>query len=336
MSKIALGTWAWGAGAFGGDTVFGSKTDVENLKPVFDAAMKAGLSLWDTATAYGMGESERILGTLVKAAIEREKSQTCLNSSEREQARPKVKEYKREDVQISTKFTPQIAEVFENSVEKMADASIERMGCDYIDIYWIHNPMDVERWTPGLIPLLQSGKVKRVGVSNHNIKEIQRANEILGEAGFKVSAVQNHFSLLYRSSEKGGVLDYCKENGIEFWAYMVLEQGALSGKYNKENPLPAESDRGKKYNPVIPQLEALTSEMTAIGEKYGASCSQIGIAWAIAKGTMPIIGATKEQHVIEAAEAAKIQLTADEVARLEQLADATGIDTRGGWEHSME
>ena len=199
MSKIALGTWAWGAGAFGGDTVFGSKTDVENLKPVFDAAMKAGLNLWDTATVYGMGESEKILGTFVAGE-------------------------KRESVEVSTKFTPQLAEVYENSVEKMANASIERMGCDYIDIYWIHNPMDVERWTPGLIPLLQSGKVKRVGVSNHNIKEIRRANEILSEAGFKVSAVQNHFSLLYRSSEKGGVLDYCKENGIEFWAYMVLEQ----------------------------------------------------------------------------------------------------------------
>ena len=65
MSKIALGTWAWGAGAFGGDAVFGSKTDVENLKPVFDAAMKAGLNLWDTATVYGMGESEKILGTFV-------------------------------------------------------------------------------------------------------------------------------------------------------------------------------------------------------------------------------------------------------------------------------
>ena len=311
MAKIALGTWAWGAGAFGGDTVFGSNTDVENLKPVFDAAMEAGLSLRDTATVYGMGESERILGQLAK-------------------------DYNRADVQISTKFTPQIAEVFENSVEKMADASIERMGCNYIDIYWIHNPMDVERWTPGLIPLLKSGKVKRVGVSNHNIKEIQHANEILGKAGFKVSAVQNHFSLLYRSSEKGGVLDYCKENGIEFWAYMVLEQGALSGKYNKENPLPEESDRGKKYNPVLPQLEALTDEMKAIGEKHNASCSQVGIAWAIAKGTMPIIGATKERHVVEAAEAAKIKLTAAEVARLEQLADATGIDTRGGWEHSME
>ena len=311
MSKIALGTWAWGAGAFGGDVVFGSKTDIENLKPVFDAAMKAGLNLWDTATVYGMGESEKILGTFVAGK-------------------------KREDVQISTKFTPQLAEMFDNSVEKMANASIERMGCDYIDIYWIHNPMDVERWTPGLIPLLQSGRVMRVGVSNHNINEIQRANEILGEAGFKVSAVQNHFSLLYRSSEKGGVLDYCKQNGIEFWAYMVLEQGALSGKYNKENPLPEESDRGKKYNPVLSQLEALTNEMTAIGQKYGASCSQIGIAWAIAKGTLPIIGATKEHHVVEAAEAAKIQLTSEEMSRLESLADATGIDTRGGWEHSME
>ena len=311
MAKIALGTWAWGSGAFGGNMVFGSKTDVENLKPVFDTAMKAGLCLWDTATVYGMGESERILGTLAKGV-------------------------ERKNVQISTKFTPQIAEMYDNNVEKMADASIERMGCDNIDVYWIHNPMDVERWTPGLIPLLKSGKVKRVGVSNHNIAEIRRANEILGEAGFKVSAVQNHFSLLYRSSEKGGVLDYCKENGIEFWAYMVLEQGALSGKYNKENPLPAESDRGKKYNPVLPQLEALTNEMTAIGQKYGASCSQIGIAWAIAKGALPIIGATKERHVIEAAEAAKIKLVAEEVTRLEQLAEATGIDTRGDWEHSME
>ena len=86
MSKIALGTWAWGAGAFGGDAVFGSNTDVENLKPVFEAAMKAGLNLWDTATVYGMGESEKILGAFVAGE-------------------------KREDVEVSTKFTPQLAEV---------------------------------------------------------------------------------------------------------------------------------------------------------------------------------------------------------------------------------
>lgn len=291
--------------------MFGSKTDEETLRPVFEAAMKAGLNLWDTATVYGMGESERILGTFVK-------------------------EQKREEVLVSTKFTPQIAEMYENSVEKMAEASMERMGLDYIDIYWIHNPMDVERWTPGLIPLLKSGKVKRVGVSNHNLDEIRRANEILSKEGYKISAVQNHLSLLYRSSEKAGVLDYCRENGIQFWAYMVLEQGALSGKYNRENPLPAESDRGKRYNPVLDRLEALTDGMKAIGEKHGISCSQVGIAWAIAKGALPLIGATKERHVLEAADAVKINLSEEEVTQLEQLADATGVDTRGDWEHTMD
>ena len=310
-TSIALGTWAWGAGMFGGDSVFGSNTDEGNLKPVFDAAMAAGLNLWDTATAYGMGESERILGRLAAG-------------------------YKREDVLISTKFTPQLAEMYDNDFTKMADASLQRMGLDYIDIYWIHNPMDVERWTPGLIPLLQSGKVRKVGVSNHNIKEIRRANEILGEAGFKVSAVQNHFSLLYRSSEKGGVLDDCKENDIRFWSYMVLEQGALSGKYNVANPLPADSDRGRKYNPVLGQLTALTDAMKEIGDKYGLSCSQVGIAWALTKGTMPIIGATKERHVLEAAQVMDTRLATEEVVRLEALADAAGIDTRGEWEHTME
>ena len=78
MAKIALGTWAWGAGAFGGDAVFGSKTDVENLKPVFDAAMKNGLNLWDTATVYGMGESEKILGSFVTSTIS-----TCIGFTTR-------------------------------------------------------------------------------------------------------------------------------------------------------------------------------------------------------------------------------------------------------------
>lgn len=306
-TKIALGTWSWGSGAVGGDQVFGNHLEKDNLKPVFDAAIQAGLNVWDTATVYGMGASESILGELAKA-------------------------YPRQEVVLSTKFTPQMGQ----TVEEMIMNSLRLLQTDYIDMYWIHNPADVERWTPGLIPLLQSGKVKRVGVSNHNLAELKRANEILGEAGFKVSAVQNHFSLLYRSSERGGVLDYCKENGIEFWAYMVLEQGALSGKYNTQNPLPAGSDRGEKYNKVLPQLEALIGGMKAIGEKYGASVSQVGIAWAIAKGAMPIIGATKPKHVLEAAEVAKIVLTDAEISELERLAEATGVDTRGSWEHPMD
>ena len=305
-SKIILGTWSWGSGAVGGDQVFGNHLEMEQLKPVFEAGMQAGLNVWDTATVYGMGASESILGELAKA-------------------------YPRKEVVLSTKFTPQIAPDTADAVTELMENSLKLLQTDYIDMYWIHNPADVERWTPGLIPLLQSGKVKRVGVSNHNL-----ADEILAEAGFHVSAIQNHYSLLYRSSERGGVLDYCLQHGIQFWGYMVLEQGALSGKYNTQNPLPAESDRGRKYNPVLPQIENLTNAMKTIGEKYGASCSQIGIAWAIAKGVMPIIGATKTHHVLEAAEAAKIHLTTDEVKELEVLAEATGVDTRGSWEHSME
>jgi len=307
MANIILGTWSWGAGMFGGDSVFGSHTDEHVLLPVFDAATAAGLRTWDTATAYGLGESERILGSFIV-------------------------DKKREDFVVSTKFTPQLAQMYDNSVEKMAEASMERMHTDYIDVYWIHNSADVERWTPGLIPLLQAGKVRRVGVSNHSLEQIKRANEILVQAGYRVSAVQNHFSLLYRNSERDGILDYCRQNGIEFLGYMVLEQGALSGKYNTTNPLPQDSDRGRKYNPVLQQLQALTDELTTIGKNYGLSCSLTAIAWAITKGVQPIIGATKPHHVTEAAQVGDTRLTDSEIEKLEHLADALGIDTRGGWE----
>ncbi|SFG37026.1 aldo/keto reductase [Prevotella sp. KH2C16] len=310
-NNITLGTWSWGTGAAGGDQVFGNHTDAAQLKPVFDAAMHEGLNRWDTATVYGMGASEDILGSFARGV-------------------------KRSEIELSTKFTPQIAEMYGNSVEKMAEASLKRLGTDYIDIYWIHNPMDVERWTPGLLPLLKSGMVRRVGVSNHNIDEIRRADAILQAEGFRISAVQNHFSLLYRSSERGGVLDYCKEQGIEFWSYMVLEQGALSGRYSTESPLPAESARGQKYNPVLDKIERLTAALSEIGRSYGISASQTAIAWAVAKGTMPIIGATKEKHVVEAAKAQSIKLSKDEIEQLELLADQAGVDTRGDWEHGME
>lgn len=308
--SIALGTWSWGTGAAGGDQVFGNQLSTEELKPVFSAAIETGLNLWDTALVYGMGASEKILGEFVK-------------------------QYKREDLIISTKFTPQIVGAFGNNVSEMFDFSSQNLHTDYMDIYWIHNPADVETWTPQLLPLLKNGKVKSVGVSNHNLSQIKRANEILGSEGFKVSAVQNHFSLLYRSSEDAGILDYCKENGIIFFAYMVLEQGALSGKYDTQHPLPAGSQRGETYNPLLPQIENLISAMKVMSEKHGVGVPQIAVAWAIAKGTTPIIGVTKPQHVTDAALAAQVNLSAEEVQELENIARESGVDTRGSWENPM-
>lgn len=307
---IALGTWSWGVGAAGGDEVFGNHLDAADLKPVFEAAMKAGLNLWDTAVVYGMGDSERVLGSFTK---------DCSG-----------------EVILSTKFTPQIASGATDPVAEMCQGSLERLGAERIDIYWIHNPADVERWTPCLIPLVKSGKVKRVGVSNHNLAQIKRAEEILSQEGIHISAVQNHFSLLYRSSERAGILDYCKEHNITFFSYMVLEQGALSGKYGTKHPLPEGSQRAATYNPILAQLEALTGLMAQIGQAYGVSVAQVAIAWAIAKGTVPIIGVTKPHHVEDAAKAALVRLTAEEIARLEAAAAQAGVDTRGSWENPMD
>ena len=220
-------------------------------------------------------------------------------------------------------------------MKKMFAISCENLHTDYIDIYWIHNPADVETWTPQLLPLLKSGKVKSVGVSNHNLSQIKRANEILGAEGFKISAIQNHYSLLYRSSEEAGILDYCKENDITFFAYMVLEQGALSGKYDTTHPLPADSQRGATYNPLLPQIEALISAMKVMSEKHGVGVPQIAVAWAIAKGTTPIIGVTKPQHVTDAVMAAQVKLSPDEVQELQNIAEQSGVDTRGSWENPM-
>lgn len=310
LPKIALGTWSWGAGFAGSDQVFGNHLTTGELKPVFDAAVKSGLNLWDTALVYGMGSSEKVVGEFIK-------------------------DYPREDLFISTKFTPQFAKESANPVEEMLHQSFENLGTEYIDFYWIHNPVGAPKWVSGLIPLLKSGKVKNVGVSNHNLEQIQQANDILAKEGFKISAVQNHYSLLYRSSEDAGILDYCNRNDITFFAYMVLEQGALSGKYNTQNPLPEGSGRGNTYNKILPQLEELTNAMRIIGERKNASVAQIAVAWAIAKRTLPIIGVTKIDQVEEMVKASVIELSQDEMDTLETLAAKAGVDTKGSWEESM-
>lgn len=221
-------------------------------------------------------------------------------------------------------------------MQNMLNGSKERLHTDVIDIYWIHNPMDVEKYTPMLIPLAKSGQIRQIGVSNHNLAEIKRSNEILSAAGLKISAVQNHYSLMNRSSEASGILDYCKENGITFFAYMVLEQGALSGKYDTARPFPDDSDRGRTYNPMLPQIEKLTAEMKKVAEAYHATTAQVTTAWAISKGVLPIIGVTKVHQVEDAAKAAQIALTKDEIQRLERVADETAVSTTRYWEKDME
>lgn len=308
-APIVLGTWSWGTGGFaGGNVVFGNSLDTADLKDVFKTAMDEGLNTFDTAYAYANGESERILGELAG-------------------------QYDRSQVILSDKFTPGMQDdTKENPVEDMLEGSLKRLDTDYIDIYWIHNSADVERWTPFLADLVKTGRVKRIGVSNHSLEQVKRVQEILKPAGVQISEVQNHFSLLYRHSINDGLLDYCKENHIQFFSYMVLEQGALSGKYDSQHPMPADSNRGKTYNPMFPALSDLLDELKRLADYYKVSPAQIATAWAIGRGTTPILGVTKVGQVEDAAKASLVHLTNGEMVNLENLATQSGVDTRGGWE----
>ena len=307
LPKIALGAWAWGNdGTFGGDIT------AESLRPIFDTAMAHGLNLWDTAYAYGMGTSEKVLAGFLKGLP-------------------------RNAYLVSDKFTPQCADGKPTAMADMIEMQLQLMELDRFDIYWIHNVWDAPHWTEELAKFYE-GKddILLLGVSNHNLAEIRQANEILHAHGLKLSAVQNHYSLINRSSEDSGILDYCRENGIHFFAYMVLEQGALSGKYDTAHPMPAGSARAETYNPVLDKLEILNSELKKLAEKYGVGTAQIPVAWAIAKGTLPIIGVTKENQVLDAVKAANITLTAEDAAELEKVADSLDLNVIRFWEKEMK
>ena len=307
LPKIALGAWAWG-----NDGTFGNEHKIEDLKPIYDKSMELGLNLWDTAYVYGMGKSEEVLGEFLKTS-------------------------NREDFVISTKFTPQLAEMFEaNEVTSMYENSAKILGVEDIDIFWIHNPVGAPEWTKKLVETAKEHDIKMIGVSNHNLAEIKEANEILKEAGLKLGAVQNHYSLLNRSSEDSGILEYCKENDIIFFSYMVLEQGALSGKYDTAHPFPDGSDRANAYGESLAEIEELNKAIAEIAENHNAKVAQLPIAWAIAKGTLPIIGATKVHHVEDAADAVNIELSNDEIKTMEELADKANVNTIRIWEKEMK
>ena len=290
LPKIALGAWAWG-----NDGTFGSDITAESLRPIFDTAMKNGLNLWDTAYAYGMGTSEKVLASFIR-------------------------DLPRSDYIISDKFTPQCADASNpDAMKDMIEMQQNLMGLDCFDIYWIHNVWDAPKWTEELAKYYEGKEnVPMLGVSNHNLAEIKQANDILKAHGLRLSAVQNHYSLINRSSEDSGILEYCRENDIVFFSYMVLEQGALSGKYDTAHPMPAGSARAQAYNPIL------------------VAPAQIPVAWAIAKGTLPIIGVTKTNHVEDAVKAANVMLTAEETAQLEKVADSLDLNVIRFWEKEMK
>lgn len=304
IPNIAVGTWAWGSGINGSKMVFGASPDESELKRAFNTAYKNGFILYDTAAVYGMGNAEKILG---KFAADN-------------------------GIILSDKFTPK-KRFNSDLIEKTLTESIDRLKGIIPDIYWLHLPLNIKENLSYMCSLQKFHKIGSIGVSNFSIEQVKIAEKILSENGCKLAGVQNHYSLIYRKHEKSGLVDYCRENNIPFFSYMVLEQGALSGRFNSKNGFPKFSRRGIAFSKSkLKRLEPLHNELRFIGENYGLSISETALLWAISKGTVPIVGVTKEYQAESFLKLKNIILNKAEIEILEKTAQDTGVEIAGSWE----
>lgn len=304
MNKdIMIGTWAWGAGYNGSKMIFGKKYDEAALTETFKTSVRLGFLKWDTAAVYGMGSCEKLLGRLISG---------------------------KDDIFISTKYFPN-KKFKSGALENSLNESMERLGRSAADLFWIHKPNNLLENLREAIALIKDGRIKSVGISNVSLENIKQAEKLLAKEGLKLGAVQNHFSLLRNDQQP--IIDYCNSRGIRYYAYMVLEQGALAGRYNAEHHFPMLSMRNLAFpKSKFRKIESLLSMMKNIADKYGIDRSQIPILWAIAKGATPIVGITKPAYAEKLSAALKISLSDEEINRLTEEARKTGIRQQGSWE----
>ena len=303
MKDILIGTWAWGTGMNGGLMIFGKKQDSEVLKKTFNEAVRLGFLNWDTAAVYGMGSCEKLLGSLIR---------------------------ERDDIFISTKFFP--SKKYKNgAITRSFNESMERLERETCDLFWIHVPNNLEQNISEAVALIRAGKIRSLGVSNVSLEHIHIAEKELAKAGLKLGAVQNHFSLLRNDQQP--IIDYCNANGIKYYAYMVLEQGALSGHYDASHHFPAFSMRNMAFpKSKFIKIECLINCMREIAGNHNIDPSQIPILWTLSKGAIPIVGITKPSQAQKLAEATNVILSKEELDLIEKEANATGLRQQGSWE----
>ena len=304
LPACMIGTWAWGSGINGSKMIFGKKYDLEQLRNTFETAYNSGFTMWDTAEVYGMGRAEEILGDFVRD---------------------------KDEVIISTKHMPS-GRYHKGALKESVAKSIERMKIKEIDLYWLHEPFNYIENVDEMIECVETGLIKHIGVSNFAIDDLKRVHEYIVSKGHKLTAVQNHYSLL-SMERQGDVLKYCIDNDIIFYGYMILEQGALSGHYDAKHPFKKISMRGLAFSKrKFRKIEPLIEYIRELGRKYDIDSSQIPIAWAINKGVNPIIGLTSPSQAVVISDGVSVELTVDEIKRLEELALASGVKAKGVWE----
>ena len=294
VSRIGLGTNKWGA----------SRQADPALKPTFEAALAAGITLIDTAEVYNFGGSEKTLGQFLPGAG-------------RQVVETKVVET---TVVVTSKFMPLPWRLGKASLARALHASLERLNLACLDLYLIHFPLPpvaIETWMEALAEAKSAGLLRAVGVSNFNANQVRRAQAALAKHAIPLACNQVEYSLLKRDIEHNGVQAACRELGVTVVAYRPFAGGYLSGKYTPgQRPT---GWRGWFYRPGgIEKVQPLIARMRQVGEAHGGkSPSQVALNWLMCKGALPIPGATKVKHIQENVGALGWSLTEEEISSLE-------------------
>eukprot|EP00931_Biecheleriopsis_adriatica_P046813 TRINITY_DN26931_c0_g1_i1.p1 TRINITY_DN26931_c0_g1~~TRINITY_DN26931_c0_g1_i1.p1 ORF type:complete len:436 (-),score=79.32 TRINITY_DN26931_c0_g1_i1:80-1387(-) len=295
LPNLGVGAWAWGDRLFWG---YDEAQDAD-LRAGFDACLKGGVKLFDTAELYGPGRSEELLGKFI-----------------RESGVP--------DVKVATKFAAFPWKLDRSDVVKACKGSLERLGMDSIDLYQIHFPAvwKNEVFWDGLGDCFEKGLVKAVGVSNYGSDAVRAITKVLSARGIPLTSNQIQYSLIYRFPELNGMKATCDELGVKILAYSPLGLGALTGKWSSDKmPSGPRAKIAEKLlaDPNWPQLVAAMRDV-ASAHGAGTTLSQVSIAWCIAKGTIPIPGVRNVRQAEDNLRAATLTLSPAEVQALDEAA----------------
>jgi aryl-alcohol dehydrogenase-like predicted oxidoreductase len=289
---LGIGAWAWGDKLF---WEFGKDYNGADTAKAFTGAVKAGITMFDTAEIYGRGLSERLLGEYMQ--------------------------YQNGKCVVVTKFMPWPWRLLgKESLRRAVVRSLRRLHLPSVDLYLIHWPvhiLPIKLWMNAMADVLEEGLIKAVGVSNYNARQMAEAHVSLAERNIPLAVNQVEYSVWHRSPERNGVMKLCKELNVTLMAYSPLAMGMLTGKYSPGNP--PHGIRGKRYTMrALRRLYSLSELMKRIGRAYGDKTpSQVALNWTICKGTVPIPGAKNEAQAYENAGALGWRLSDEDIALLD-------------------
>jgi aryl-alcohol dehydrogenase-like predicted oxidoreductase len=277
----------------------------QESRPLLRQAIEAGINFFDTANVYSDGTSEEILGRAIRDFSRREEAVIAT----------KVNGRMRKD--------PNGAGLSRKAIFTEIDASLQRLGTDYVDLYQIHRwdyQTPVEETLEALHDVVKAGKARYIGASSMFTYQFAKCLALAERNGWtRFVSMQNHYNLLYREEERE-MLRLCKEEGIGVIPWSPLARGRLTRDFDAVTHRMETDDYGRQLHRHLGDADRkVIDAVAAVAAARGVPRAQVALSWVAHKSpvTAPIIGATKASQFDDAVAALSLKLTAEEVATLE-------------------